>query len=348
MKIGIVNDLPMAVECQRRALSAGQEMRHQLAWVASGGAEAVRCCAEDLPDLVLMDLVMPGMDGVEATRRIMAETPCSILLVTAHAGTQQGKVFEAMGAGALDVVAPPTDDALAAFLSKVDTIARLIGAEARSNTHVNVRPTAAQNSSVSAAGQLVAIGASAGGPAALAAVLGGLPADFAASIVIVQHVDGKFAPGLAQWLNDQTLLPVRLAQPGDMPQPGVVLVAGTADHLTFLGPTTLGYTPHPTEYAYRPSVDVFFESAARCWRGGIVGVLLTGMGRDGASGLKTLRDKKHHTIAQDQATSAIYGMPKHAAALGAAVEILPLTEIAPALCKFASASLFSPPATRAL
>ncbi len=108
MKIAIVNDLPVAVEALRRALTGGPGAHHTLAWVARDGAEAVRRCAEDRPDLVLMDLVMPGMDGVEATRLIMAQTPCAILLVTAHSGTLTGKVFEAMGAGALDVVAPPT------------------------------------------------------------------------------------------------------------------------------------------------------------------------------------------------------------------------------------------------
>jgi two-component system response regulator WspF len=344
MKIAIVNDVPMAVEALRRALAGGPAARpHQLAWVAGSGEDAVRRCAEDRPDLVLMDLVMPGMDGVEATRLIMASTPCAILLVTAYAGTQQGRVFEAMGAGALDVVAPPTlAGGLSAFLAKIETIARLLGAEARLKSGANGHKAQLTSPRAPSAGRLVAIGSSAGGPAALATVLGGLTADFPASIVIVQHVDEKFAPGLAEWLNGQTPLPVRLAQPGDTPQPGVVLIAGTGDHLTFMGPTILGYTPNPADYCYRPSVDVFFESAARCWRGSILGVLLTGMGRDGANGLKTLRDKGCHTIAQDQATSAIYGMPRQAAAIGAAVEILPLDQIASALRKFAAAKAVCP------
>ena len=338
MKIAIANDLPVAVEALRRALTAPQ---HTLAWVARDGAEAVRRCAEDRPDVVLMDLVMPGMDGVEATRRIMAETPCAVLLVTDHANTQAGKVFEAMGAGALDVVAPPTpSNGPAAFLAKIETIGRLLNAEARLKMSANGHKAAVPVPSGPAGGPLVAIGSSAGGPAALATLLGALPATFAAAIVIVQHVDEKFAPGLAEWLNEQTPLPVRLAQPGDTPQPGGVLVAGTGDHLTFVGPTILGYTPHPVDYAYRPSVDVFFESAVQCWRGDLLGVLLTGMGRDGAKGLKTLRDKGHHTIAQDQATSAIYGMPKQAAAIGAAAEILPLGQMAAALKKFAAARVY--------
>ena len=336
MKIGIVNDLPIAVESLRRALTADAAASHQLAWVARNGEEAVRRCVEDRPDLVLMDLIMPGMDGVEATRLIMTHTPCAILLVSAHAGTQTGRIFEAMGAGALDVVAPPTAHGQPTeFLAKIETMGRYIGGQARG------KPTAKAPSSPTAAApvseRIVAIGASAGGPPALAELLGALPADFAAPIVIVQHLDEKFAPGLAEWLNDQTRLNVRLAQPGDTPKAGTVLIAGTSDHLAFAGPTTLRYTPDPVDYAYRPSVDVFFESAARHWRGSILGVLLTGMGRDGAKGLKTLRDKGCHTIAQDQATSAIYGMPKYAATIGAAVEILPLKEIASAIKKWAEA-----------
>jgi two-component system response regulator WspF len=339
MKIAIVNDMPMAVEILRRAL-AGADGQHQLAWVARDGAEAVRRCAEDRPDLILMDLVMPEMDGAEATRQIMARTPCAILLVTANAQTRVGKVFEAMGAGALDVVASPTvgNGPLPAgtteLLAKIARIGLLTGAAPQGRRRADA--SALQSGSASRQG-LVAIGASAGGPAALATVLGSLPEDFPAAIVIIQHVDEEFAPGLADWLNDQTPLPVRLATEGDQPLPGVALVAGTGDHLAFMDARSLGYTPHPRDYAYRPSVDVFFESAACHWRGDILGVLLTGMGRDGARGLKTLRDKGCHTIAQDQATCAVYGMPKQAAALGAAAAILPLGQIGDALKTFSLA-----------
>jgi len=176
--------------------------------------------------------------------------------------------------------------------------------------------------------QLVAIGASAGGPAALTVVLSGLPKDFQAAVVIVQHVDVRFAQGMAEWLGRESPLPVRLAKEGDCPIAGTVLLAGTNDHLKFKAAQRMGYTPEPLEQPYRPSVDVFFSSAAAFWAGEVIGVLLTGMGRDGAIGLKALRDKGHYTIAQDQATSAVYGMPRAAANLEAAVDILPLERIA--------------------
>jgi two-component system, chemotaxis family, response regulator WspF len=175
---------------------------------------------------------------------------------------------------------------------------------------------------------LVAIGASAGGPSALAVVLKGLPEDFSAAIVIIQHVDMQFATGMAEWLSEHSALPVRVAAEDDRPVGGCVLLAGTQDHLQLKAPDRLGYTPDPREYLYRPSVDVFFESVSRHWRGGAIGVLLTGMGKDGALGLKVLRDKGYHTIAQDEASSAVYGMPKAAARLKAAVDILPMADIA--------------------
>ena len=121
---------------------------------------------------------------------------------------------------------------------------------------------------------------------------------------------------------------MRVAAEGDRPTVGDVLLAGTNDHLTLKTADRLGYTAEPVDYVYRPSVDVFFHSACRLWRGDVVGVLLTGMGRDGALGLKALRDRGHYTIAQDQATSAVYGMPKAAATINAAVDILPAGRIA--------------------
>jgi two-component system response regulator WspF len=176
--------------------------------------------------------------------------------------------------------------------------------------------------------RLVAIGASAGGPAALVRLLAALPKDFPAAIVVVQHIDAHMAEGMASWLDGQCDLPVRVAAEGDRPAAGCVLIAETSDHLVLRSPYRLGYVPEPREMVYRPSVDAFFQSVVRQWRGEAIGVLLTGMGRDGALGLKALRDHGFHTIAQDQATSAVYGMPKAAAALGAAVDILPIDRIA--------------------
>src|SRR5579859_1286131 len=175
MKIGIVNDLAMALEALRRALA--QRPEHTILWSATDGDEAVARCAENRPDLVLMDLLMPGMDGVEATRQIMAHTPCAVLIVTASVRDNAPLVFEAVGHGAIDATDMPVlgdgADNAAPLLSKIDMIGRLIG-----NRPIKTARKPADRSPT--ANQLVAIGASAGGPPAVAKVLGALPAAFPA------------------------------------------------------------------------------------------------------------------------------------------------------------------------
>lgn len=337
MRIAIVNDVMMAVEAVRRVVIGSSG--HQLAWVALDGEDAVARCAADTPDLILMDLIMPKMGGVEATRRIMAATPCAIVIVTANVDENSSKVFEAMGAGALDAVNTPVlessgatfgvdgTNGVAALLAKIETIRKLIGATSPNRLSPSPNPPIEEQNGSS--GPLVAIGASAGGPAAVAKVLSQLPADFSVPIVIIQHVDSQFSRGLADWLDCQTPLQVRLAKEDDRPSPGVVLLAANDNHLVFEAPRRLSYTRYPLDSSYRPSVDVFFKSVASFWRGDVIGVILTGMGRDGAEGLRVLHEKGHHTIAQDRATSAVYGMPKAAAEMQAATEILPLDQIGP-------------------
>ncbi|WP_447593172.1 chemotaxis-specific protein-glutamate methyltransferase CheB [Aquipseudomonas campi] len=328
MRIAIVNDMPLAVEALRRALA--MEPAHQLIWVASNGAEAVARCRENTPDVLLMDLMMPEMDGVEATRLIMSQTPCAILIVTVDMAQNVHRVFEAMGHGALDAVDTPalgsgrTQDA-AALLRKIQNIGWLIGqGDSR-------RREAAKPVRTAKAQRLVAIGASAGGPATLATLLKQLPASFSAAVVLVQHVDEVFAAGMAEWLASESKLPVRLARDGEPPQPGTILLAGTNNHIRIQRSGHLVYTAEPSSHVYRPSIDVFFDSVVAHWKGEAVGVLLTGMGRDGAQGLKHMRDHGFRTIAQDRKSSAVYGMPKAAAELDAAMEVLPLERIAPRL-----------------
>jgi two-component system, chemotaxis family, response regulator WspF len=338
MRIAIVNDVLLAIETVRRVVLSAPG--HQIAWIARDGLEAVELCARDRPDLILMDLIMPRLSGVEATRRIMANTPCAIVIVTASVSGNSSKVFEAMGAGALDAVNTPVmehpsaREAGAALLAKIETIHRIIGAGSGQKLFAPAqkvaRPATLRDDF------LVAIGASAGGPSALAKVLGPLSADFPAPIVVIQHVDTQFAQGLAEWLDSQTPLHVRLARQGDRPEPGTILLAGGNNHLVFTSPAHLGFTRQPVDCSYRPSIDVFFHSAARYWRGDLVAVLLTGMGRDGAEGLRALRGQRFHTIAQDAATSAVYGMPKAAAELNAASEILPLDRIGPRIVRLLS------------
>jgi two-component system, chemotaxis family, response regulator WspF len=328
LRIAIVNDLPMALEVLRRVVASGG---HTIVWTAADGTEAVDKCLKDKPDLILMDLIMPVMDGVQATGAIMRNSPCAILVVTASVGGNAAKVFEAMGHGALDAVCTPAPGAGgqiggdAALLKKIATIGKLIHVAPA----LRREPVAPMRPRLN--GALIAIGASTGGPKALAAVLAALPGDCHAPVVLVQHLDPQFVDGLAEWLGGQTELKVQVAAEGARPQPGTVYIAGSADHLVLAANGSFHYTPEPADYPYRPSVDEFFLSLAARWREPGVAVLLTGMGRDGARGLLALRQARWHTIAQDAATSIVYGMPKAAMELDAAVEQLPLLEISDAI-----------------
>ena len=331
MRVAIVNDEAVAVEVLRRVIAASPD--HSLAWIARNGAEAVRLCEQDPPDVVLMDLIMPVMDGVEATRRIMAETPCAILIVTGDVSRNTSTVFAALGAGAVDVVATPkmahpadgsSGDAL---INKIKLVGQLGIPRFQTPRFVLTQ------TGISTVSDVIAIGASAGGPPAVAHVLRDLPADLRAAVLVVQHVDAEFVESMADWFDSQASFTVKVAREGDVPAAGHVYVAGGDKHLVARANGTLGYESQPIDALYRPSADVLFESLAEHWRGRIVGVVLSGMGRDGTKGLGQLKAKGAHTIAQDKATSAVYGMPKAAAEAGVASHVLPLDGIAPAVVR---------------
>ncbi|RJG08503.1 chemotaxis-specific protein-glutamate methyltransferase CheB [Massilia cavernae] len=327
MKIGIANDVAMAAEALRRAVASTSE--HQVLWIARTGLEAVRMCFDNRPDLILMDLNMPELDGVEATRQIMERTPCAILVVTGKPEDSVGAVFRAMGAGALDVTATPVlrgGGGDAALLAKIKTIGKLIRAGSPGDN--GRAPALASAAPGGPVGHLLAIGASTGGPVAVAAILAEWQPPPSTAVVVVQHIDAHFAQQFASWLGDQLAVETRVIAEGDMLAPGTVQVARTNDHLVMEPSGRLHYVAEPRDYPYRPSVDVFFRCVARQWSGPATGVLLTGMGRDGAAGLLEMRQAGKATIAQDEATSAVYGMPRAAAELGAAELILPLDAIA--------------------
>ena len=341
LRVGIVNDLRLAVEALRRVVASAPSC--EVAWVAMDGQEAVEACRRDRPDLVLMDLIMPVMDGVESTRRIMAECPCPIVVVTATVDGNYAKVYDALGHGALDAVNTPVlgrDGSLegaAALLRKIELVRRMHRVRPRSESPAatpaatlepggGCRPAAAESSRPTAM-PMVAIGASTGGPQAVATVLAQLPAAFESPILLVQHVDAEFVPGLVRWLAGQSGRRVVVADPGPI-EPGTVHVAGRNLHLVVSPHGRLEVSEEPRESLHRPSVDVLFESLAanRRFRG--IALLLTGMGRDGAAGMLALRRQGWCTIAQDRESSVVWGMPGAAVQLGAAAEVLPLPMIA--------------------
>lgn len=352
MRVAIVNDMRIATEALRRLLVGQPDCA--VAWIAPDGAVAVEQCKKDLPDLILMDLVMPVMDGVEATRRIMQATPCPILVVTATIEGHLSRVYDALGAGALDAVSCPTfgtDGSLEGgepVLKKIRVLRRLrpattpaMSVPAQTTTASRAAPpirrsetapadatgVPAHGSAPAHAARFVLIGSSTGGPEALSVVLRGLSKSFTAPVLIVQHLDPEFVPGFVDWLAGEAGRRVRAIVPGDRPQEGTILVACTGDHLVFARDGSLRYEAEPTDEPYRPSVDAFFLSAAIPAVPPGVAVVLTGMGRDGAQGLLRLRQTGWRTFAQDQATSVVYGMPRAAKEGGGAQKVVALSEM---------------------
>jgi len=334
MRVAIVNDLALAREVLRRSLALAPE--HEIAWIAEDGRQAAARCAQDTPDVILMDLVMPIMDGVKSTRQIMATTPCAILVVTATVEGHAPMVFEAMGAGALDAVATPVfgDDnqieGAEELLRKLAVIGLLLGKPVSRPAAARVQRQSADSRSCDV--PLVVIGASTGGPGALATILSGLPGTFPGSIVVVQHIDRAFTAGLAQWLDAQTPLEVKVAGRGDILAAGRAFVAIGPDNLVLSAAGALEYVSVTDGSPYHPCIDIFFESVAARWQPPGVAVILSGMGRDGVEGMLSLQRAGWMTIAQDDASCAVYGMPKAAVERRAARQSLPPDQIAAAIC----------------
>jgi len=334
MRIAIVNDLKLAVEVLRRAVATIPGAT--IAWIAEDGKQAVEKCAQDRPDIILMDMLMPVMNGVEATRRIMAKTPCPILVVTATVEGNSSKVFEALGAGALDAVETPglgaggVVERAEPLIRKVQAI-RMIASSQNASAEPGFHFDAIPIQTPVPTPPMVAIGASTGGPMALALVLKALPRPIPWPIVIVQHVDLQFAPGLASWLTAESGHTVRVAKAGETLRGGSTLLAATNDHLLLDASGRLTYSHHPKDAVFRPSVDVFFESLTSPMVARGVAVVLTGMGRDGAVGMGRLRKAGWHTIAQDKASSVVWGMPGACVEAGAAIEVLNTGDIGGAI-----------------
>ncbi|HEY5974702.1 MAG TPA: chemotaxis-specific protein-glutamate methyltransferase CheB [Geobacteraceae bacterium] len=302
---------------------------------ASNGREAVVLTEKLRPDIVIMDIMMPVMDGLQATEEIMARCPTPILVISATLDdTDVNLAFTAIKKGALDVMGKPggrEEDRLAEFharlVEKVRLLARIkvIGHRLAGRRRPAPVPRPATDGR-----DLLAIGASTGGPKAVMSIIRTLPAGFNAAVFVVQHISAGFARGFAQWLDQECALPVRLAAAGDLPRPGEVLVAPNEYHM-LLENGRISLNQEPPVNCCRPSIDVFFQSLAGEAGRRVVGVLLTGMGRDGAAGLRKVREHGGLTIVQDEKSCAVFGMPKAAISLDAADHVLPLTEIPQAL-----------------
>jgi two-component system chemotaxis response regulator CheB len=309
--------------------------RFEVIGQAKDGAEAVDKVVELEPDVVTMDFNMPRMNGAEAIRKIMGVRPTPVVMFSAH--TRQGarETFEALAAGAIDFVTKPAGEVSADLRAIADDLIGklLAGAGARPRAFAPVQQakpkTPVHISTWPPTGpRVLVIGVSTGGPAALSRVIPTLPATIRFAIVIVQHMPASFTATLAERLNALSAVSVREARHGDIPAAGMVFIAPGDRHLEVTEGGVLTLTDAPPVNGCRPSADVTMASAARIFGRRAIGLVMTGMGKDGAAGLSAIRKADGVTLAQDQATSVIFGMPKAAIDAGVVDEVLSLDDIA--------------------
>ncbi len=346
IRVVIVDDSPTVRELLLALLQNSGDIL--VVGIGMNGEDAVRLAKRLRPDLITLDVRMPRMDGLEATRQIMRECPTPILILSASfKRTDMDLTFQALQAGALAVLGKPGLDDTQACDEIVRTVRTMAGvpvihhwgykpAEKPANGSA---PDAAQSlkKKQSAMGQLVklsskdidvvGIAASTGGPSAIAAVLQNLPADFPLPIIVVQHISPGFAAGLADWMGTQTRLRVELAQHGDTLQPGVVWLAPDDYHLQVNERGIIELTKAAPFKGLRPSANCMFDSLARVFGPHALGIILTGMGDDGADGMTALHQAGGLTVAQDEESCVVYGMPREAVQRKAIDQVLSLEQI---------------------
>jgi two-component system chemotaxis response regulator CheB len=329
IRVVIVDDSPICRAQLRSILHADKALR--VVGEAADGARALETVSRKRPDLVTMDLRMPGADGFEVIERMMAETPVPILIVTGQA-TRRGReaVFEAIRRGALDLVEKPAMGALDAerelrtrvkLLAQVPVVRHVAGRRARAE-HRPRSLTPAAPVAHTAKTRVVGLAASAGGPAAVVEVLSRLDRDFPACVALVQHLPPGYAHSFAQFVQTRTELTVKVVEHATNLEPGVVFVAPDRRHLVLASPHTLAPLDGAEVDGHCPSATVLFRSLAKIAGSSALGVILSGMGNDGARGLLELKERGALTIAQRQEGCAVYGMPRAAAENGAAQLLL--------------------------
>ncbi|EKD83851.1 MAG: hypothetical protein ACD_39C00407G0002 [uncultured bacterium] len=346
IKVLIVEDSLVAQELLIHILTSDSEIR--VVGVAHNGEEAIEAVRLLKPNVITMDIHMPGIDGFEATRQIMATQPTPIVVVSNSLVTgEAAQVFKAMEVGALAVFHRPPgvthpDHKKAAkdllqtvkLMSEIKVVRRLSHLQKKPlDTLAPVRSTI-QNAKSLPEVRLVAIGASTGGPIALQKILCGLPKDFSLPVLIVQHIASGFVNGFVEWLAASCSLPVKIAEHGHVVLPGHVYVAPDNFHMGIDRGLRIDLRASPPENGIRPSVSYLFRSVAEILGAKAVGILLTGMGRDGAQELRLMKDNGAITIAQNAESSVVFGMPGEAIKIDAATSVLSPAEIAEMLSRY--------------
>ncbi len=344
LRVMIVDDSLFMRAAIAKTLGAGTSLggvAFEVVGQARTGKEALDLVGKLAPDVMTMDFNMPGMNGAETIRQLMLTRPTPVVMFSAH--TKQGakETFDALAAGAVDFVTKPAGEVSMDLTKIADELMRKLAVAAIAKPRAagpvprpsgNIMLPGASNPHMRAVGgglpRLVVIAVSTGGPAALSEVIPVLPADLKFAVIIVQHMPAHFTESLAERLDTTSRLRVREAEEGDRPMPGQVLIAPGDRHLEVDDHGAIVLSDGPPVHGCRPAADLAMVSAARVYGRRCVGVVMTGMGKDGTAGALAIKRAEGKTIAQDQHTSVIFGMPKSAIDAGAIDEVLPLSEIA--------------------
>lgn len=335
IRVLIADDSPTVRALLVAILESDPELR--VVGQAQNGSEAVEMAIRLRPDLITMDVQMPLLDGLEATKEIMVHAPTPIVIVSSQANRANVELsLNAVRAGALMVVPTPAHPSSEQFAGERDYLLTMVKAMARVkvvrrwSSGVTRRPVAAVRSAGSPI-RILAVAASTGGPAALQQLLAGLPRDFPLPILIVQHIALGFVGGLAHWLTGSCNLRVKVAEHGEALQGRTAYLAPDRQHLTASATRCVALSSKPPIAGFQPSATYLFEGVAQVFGSSVAAVILTGMGNDGVEGLKAVRGAGGLIIAQDETTSVVYGMPGQAVAAGVVDSVLPLGDIAPRL-----------------
>lgn len=362
----LVEDSPVVLAILQKLLASSPEIK--VVGTACNGKEALELIPKVQPAVICTDLNMREMDGLEFTKQVMATDPRPILVISAAVQKKDTEnVFRLLEAGAVDVYPKPVtglaSDYEQAKRELIDKIKILSGVKVFSRQQKQSGGLRGKDSSgtlflshntpslattkeakfsftpstlgrvidITAPIRVIAIGASTGGPQALSTILSQLPLDFPVPVICTQHICEGFLQGLVDWLASVCQLKVKIAQVGESPLPGTIYFAPERNHLELDAQGRFSYSLAPPVDSHRPSVTVTFKSVAKFYGRATAGILLTGMGRDGAEGMRAVAQSGGITIAQDEKSCVVFGMPKEAIALGAAQHVLPIQEIAPLL-----------------
>ncbi|HET7831808.1 MAG TPA: chemotaxis-specific protein-glutamate methyltransferase CheB [Gallionella sp.] len=346
IRVLLVDDSVLALVILRRILSSAPDI--EVVGTAINGREALDLIPQLQPDVICSDLHMPVMDGFEFTKAVMERFPRPILVISVSVqGDQPDNIFQVIDAGAIDVMAKPkggleSESGINAqeLISKIRILAGVVVLRKRGRIEPGAGPVS--RSAVSWNGfaqpRIIGIGASTGGPQAFQEILSRLPADFSLPLICVQHISEGFTQGLVDWLSAQCKIRVQAAATGIVPQQGIAYFPQEGTQLMIDQHGRMDCSNEQTYGGHRPSINTTFTSLAQYYGSGAVGVLLTGMGRDGIEGMQAIAHAGGTTIAQDEESSIVFGMPKEAIAANAVRYVLSLSDIGTALARLSHAN----------